>query len=184
MRIRSCCWIGLTVALTGGSLLALPISGNPQTLLHKYREWKESRQSAGDALTLGLGWSRGLSTEHTAAHGSISILPADGTVEAEVAGMKPGSAADLWLVENVPGPGKSVRADPGERAWRIGRLHADVEGRASFTATLDPLANPGFELDYVVVTAPGRHPRDNGLLFGSPSLFERLYRAEAETDGG
>lgn len=76
-----------------------------------------------------------------------------------------------------PAPGRSVKSEAGDRMLRLGRLTAD-ENRATLEARLEPETFSGFELDLVVVAAADETPATGGVLFGSPSLFQRLFYAE------
>jgi hypothetical protein len=104
-----------------------------------------------------------------------------GAVRAEVKGLA-GQSADLWLVDNQDGPGRTVQPEPGDRMIRIGRLAGDSDP-ATAEVRLGREFFRDFELDLVVVSRAGRTPADSRLLLGSRPFFERLYtatRLEAE----
>lgn len=143
-----------------------------------YAGWQRSYLARGgdSNIQISVAWTDSLSTERSAALGRVELDLIDGTVRAEVRGLA-GRPADLWLVDNLDGPGRSVRPEPGDRMLLVGRLWK--EGNAADTATLSADLAPdlfrGFELDLVVVSVPGRTPAESRLLVGTRPFFERLY---------
>jgi cytochrome c peroxidase len=104
----------------------------------------------------------------------------EGAVRAEVQGLD-GQPADLWLVDNQDGPGRTVQPEQGDRMIRIGRLAGG--SYAKVAARLGREFFRDFELDLVVVSRAGRTPAESSVLLGTRSYFERLYtttRLEAE----
>lgn len=139
-----------------------------------YRDWQTRYLASGGdrKVMVGLGWTEGLSTEPSAAHGWIGLDLIDGEVHAEVQGLN-GQPADLWLIDNQDGPGRTVQPEPGDRMFRIGRLQG---GYAAKVATrLGPAFFRDFELDLVVVSRAGQTPAETRILLGSRPYFERLY---------
>jgi cytochrome c peroxidase len=111
------------------------------------------------------------------ARGQAFLDLVGGTISVEVSGFPEEQALDVWLIDNRPGPGHSVKPEPGDAMVRLGHLkHAG--GRAALEARLGPEAISGFEIDLVVVARAGEDPGKASLLFGSPSLFQRLYHSE------
>jgi cytochrome c peroxidase len=96
----------------------------------------------------------------------------DGNVRAEVQGLD-GGPADLWLVDNQDGPGRTVQPEPGDRMVRIGRLQGGSSARIA--ARLGPDFFRGFELDLAVVSRAGKTPAESSVLLGGRPYFERLY---------
>ena len=145
------------------------------TLEPFYERWQRGYLAAGgDANVLvALGWTEGLSTEWSAARGQVALDLIDGAVRAEVRGLD--GAADLWLVDNQDGPGRTVQPEPGDRMVRLGRLAGGPAGPAAVEAQLGPGFFRGFELDLVVVARAGRTPAESSVLLGSRPYFERLY---------
>lgn len=139
-----------------------------------YRDWQKSYLAAGGDrnVVVTVGWTEGLSTEASKARGSVDLDLLDGTVRAEVRGLK-GEAADLWLVDNQDGPGRTVQPEPGDRMVRIGRLQGGYAAKVA--ARLGPEFFRDFELDLVVVSRGGKTPAESSVLLGSRSYFERLY---------
>ena len=56
---------------------------------------------------------------------------------------------------------------------RLGRLES-LDGTAVLESRLASTLPAGFELDLVVAAEPGLHPGEGGLLFGTPTLFQKL----------
>jgi hypothetical protein len=159
----------------------LPL-GNAHTLLTAYNRWKAGvSQYGGDRqLTLTLRYSKGLSAAFTTAHGQATLDLVDGNVTVEVSGLPEAEAFDVWLVDNRPGrpgPGQSVRPEPGDVMIPLGSLQHRA-GIAALHTTLHQEVLTDFQLDLIVVTRAGAAPADAGLLFGTPSLFQRLYYSE------
>jgi hypothetical protein len=152
------------------------------TLEPFYRDWQKRYLAAGGDgnVIVGLGWTEGLSTEHSTARGQVRLDLLGGAVRAEVHGLY-GRPADLWLVDNQDGPGRTVQPEPGDRMFRIGQLKAGSS--ASLEARLGREFFRSFELDLVVVSPAGKTPAESSILLGSRAYFERLYtttRLEAE----
>ena len=198
MRTRmKLCLIALGIVLTLGiSPLLLPlaisaaeegpaaaVSEDPlralvarqSTLELFYAGWQRSYLARGGdgKVEIPIAWTDSLSTERSAARGRVELDLIDGAVRAEVRGLA-GQPADLWLVDNVDGPGRSVRPEPGDRMIHVGRLWTDGEA-ATLSADLAPDLFRGFELDLVVVSAPSRTPAESRVLVGTRPFFERLY---------
>lgn len=60
---------------------------------------------------------------------------------------------------------------------RVGSLKYEV-GTSRLEARLDREALKHFKIDLVAVAKDNKDPGEAGLLFGSPSLFQRLYYNE------
>ncbi len=151
--------------------------GDVQTLLTAYHRWKATRNGADRNLVLPLSYSKGLSAEFTKAHGNATLDLIGGSLSVEVSGLSDEEAFDVWLIDNRPGPGHSVKPEAADAMVRVGRLK-HREGTATLQAPLGREALPGFEIDLVVVARAGEVPGEAGLLFGSASLFQRLYYSE------
>jgi hypothetical protein len=180
--------------LTGGPTVEPPAVAAPaadplQALIAQetsfedfYRDWQKAYLKAGGDrdVAVTLGWTEGLSTERSAARGQVNLDMIDGALRAEVKGLH-GQPADLWLVDNQDGPGRTVQPEPGDRMVRIGRLASGSPARIA--ARLGHEFFRDFELDLVVVSRAGKTPAESRLLLGGRPFFERLYtatRLEAE----
>jgi cytochrome c peroxidase len=153
----------------GSSFTARQLSG-------AYMRWEAAHlESGGDErVVIGLGWSKGISVEPTLAVGSVTLDLLHGTISAEVHGLEDSTGADLWLVQNVEKPGRSFLPEPADVALRIGRL-IPQDGSAVLRARLAPGVLQSFQPDLVVVTRAGELPTQPALLYGSPTLFQKLY---------
>ncbi|HEY7492526.1 MAG TPA: hypothetical protein VIH59_15630 [Candidatus Tectomicrobia bacterium] len=153
--------------------------GNVDTLLAAYNRWKvtATQHGAEQNLILSLRYSKGLSVAFTKAHGRARLDLVDGTITVEVSGLPEATAFDVWLIDNRPGSGHSVKPEPGDAIIRIGSLQHEA-GVATLQANLNRTSLTDFQLDLVVVARAGAAPGEAGLLFGSPSLFQRLYYSE------
>lgn len=153
--------------------------GNARALQASYERWKaQYAATEGDRmLVLPLGYSKGLSARFTTAHGQARLDLAEGTMSIEVSGLPAEDAFDVWLVDNRPGPERSVRPEPGDTLVRAGRLERTGDVLA-LRAQLGQELLSSFELDLIVVAPAGRDPGAEGLLFATPSLFHRLYYTE------
>jgi cytochrome c peroxidase len=69
-----------------------------------------------------------------------------------------------------------VKPEPKDAMIKVGRLVRDGD-TAKLEATLGPTAFQEFHVDLAVVARAGGDPGTAGLLFGAPSLFQRLYTA-------
>ncbi len=157
----------------------LPSIADPQNLLTAYLAWKEEavRAGADRALVLPIGYSKGLSTRFVPARGTATLDLVEGSISVRVSGLAHNTVYDVWLVDNRPGPDRSVRPEPGDSMLRVGRLQPSGK-TARLDAHLGRELLTSFKLDQVVVTPADQNPATAGLLFGSPSLFQRLFYAE------
>ncbi len=151
--------------------------GDVQTLVTAYGRWKAARSGAQSDVVLPLTYSKGLSAKFTKARGKASLDLIGGSVSVEVSGLPDRGAYDVWLIDNHPGPARSVKPEPGDARVRVGTLTHDG-AIATLQAQLDRKAIVGFEVDLVAVAPSGAAPGEAGLLFGAPSLFQRLYHGE------
>ena len=143
-----------------------------------YRTWLASHERAGAErfLTMSLGWSRGLSSEDPGATGLARFDLVGGIADVELERLPAGSSWDVWVVDNVEGPGRSALPEEGDRMHRLGRLD-EAGGRSHLRAPV-PL-DLARSLDVVVVTRAGDRPERRPVLFGSPMLFQRLAAGTA-----
>ena len=150
--------------------------GNADILLANYEKWKSNLRALGDdgKLVLALGPIRGMSKRFLNARGSASLNLFDGSLTVAVDGLPGTDFFDVWLVDNLPGPGKSVRPERGDAMLRVGRLEADGS-QLKLQTQLQHKQLSDFRLDLVIVAPAGESPEDGAFLFGSPGLFQRLY---------
>jgi len=142
-----------------------------------YSRWVAQHEAAGGdrKVVLALRWSKGLSVEFSRASGQATLDLIAGTVAAEIRGLPGDGGWELWLVNNRPGPGRSVMPEPGDRLLLAGPLTGTGDVRR-LDARLAPGSLADFEIDMVMVTRAGTgDPGKRGVLYGSPELFQRLY---------
>jgi mono/diheme cytochrome c family protein len=139
--------------------------GDVRAVESAYARWRASR----DGIAVPLGWSRALSRERTDASGFATIHLDGGSVTVEVRGL-PAGRYDVWFVDNARGSGRSATPETGDAWTRMGTLVAG-NGSARIEAVLD--RGRIAAVDQIVVTHAGS-PLGEGLLFGSPSLFQRI----------
>lgn len=195
MRTRTVLLVVLAVVLTlgisplsllipsGEDSLASPPAKSPLRALIAqqsnldlfYLGWQKSYLARGGDrnVDIPVAWTDSLSTEASNARGWVQLNLIEGTVRAEIRGLK-GQPADLWLVDNREGPARTVKPEPGDRMIHIGALRADGDA-ATVSAALVPGFSRDFELDLVVVSPHGRTPAESRLLVGTRPFFERLY---------
>ena len=153
--------------------------GDVKNLQTSYDRWKAKVTQNGEYrnLVLPLGYSKGLSAYFTKAHGRATLDLVDASLFVEISGLSDQESFDVWLIDNRPGPGHSVKPEPGDVMVHIGSLK-HKRNIATLHANLDHKALMGFKLNLVTVTPAGKTPETDGLLFGSLSLFQRLYYSE------
>lgn len=153
-----------------------PGLGNPDSLAKAYARWQEAERRRGreGLLVLPLVSVKGLSARPSPARGKVILDLADGSLRAEVSGLGADAPLDLWIIDNAPDG--SVRPGPGDHMVRLGRLEV-LDGAAALETRLDPAELAGFRIDLVVAGAAGADPGEAGMLFGMPSLFQKLRSA-------
>jgi len=132
--------------------------------------WERWRSARPATLVVPLGWSRTLSRERSRAAGRAEIDPVAGTLAVEIRDLPPGRDFDVWLVDNARGAGRSAAPEAGDVSIRVGTLAAG--NRSARLEAAYPGGLPGF--DGIVVTPAGGTPERDGVLFGSPGLFQRI----------
>lgn len=161
--------------------LPAPPSEQDAPLATAYHEWLAARgedESTGRIL-VSVGWSKGLSSQFSKAHGEALIDLDRNRVSMSIHGLSDPEGYDVWLIDNQGGPGMSVRPETGDVMLRLGRL-ANADRMASLDVQVPRLSE--VEPDLIVVTRAGVSPQA-GILFGVPSLFQRVYAREHRTWG-
>ncbi len=155
------------------------VIGNDETFLVAYERWKViAKQNGADrSLVLPLTYSKALSNEFTSARGTATVDLINGSISVEVSGLSDEEIFDVWLIDNRPAPDHSVKPEPWDKLARVGSLkHEGATSRLE--ARLDREALKDFKIDLVAIAQDNKDPGEAGLLFGSPSLFQRLYYSE------
>ncbi len=148
-----------------------------QKVKRLYERWARSQATAGgDAnLVVALGRPRNHGAKEKMA-GTTRIDMKTGSVVAEVRGLPAEQSFDLWLVDNVSADKGSALPESGDRKVRVGELSRDgTVSRLDGKVAADLFDR--FQVDMVVVAPRGQEPGKDSVLFGSLSLFQRLYAA-------
>ena len=130
--------------------------GNTDILQANYESWKSKLRSQGDdgKLVLSLTPIRGLSKKLLPARGGSSLNLFDGNLDVVVDGLPPGELFDVWLIDNLPGPGRSVKPERGDKMLRVGQLKTDG-AQMKLQAQLHHRDLSDFKLDLIVVVPAG-----------------------------
>ncbi len=144
-----------------------------------YERWSQAYRATepvGPVVTLL--WSRGLSSEYTAAKGIVQFNMDQETVSVRIKGLEDHSISEVWLVDNQPGTGRSVAPESGDNLMRVGTLKFDGDN-AWLDAQITDLKN--FQTDLVVVSRRDKYPDQQRTLVGTMSLFQKLFHYPKQT---
>lgn len=147
--------------------------GSANNLQTTYEEWSKgyaATNPAGPVLTLQ--WTRGLSQDFSEAKGIAQLNIEKGTVSVRIDGLSDTDITDVWMVDNLPGEGRTVIPESGDNMVKIGDLTFE-DGYAWLDAKVENLAN--FNLDMMVLARHDGEPGKDGVLFGTTSLFQKVY---------
>lgn len=192
IRFKALLYTGIGVVLSAGYMVVgavpwpslesqEPTIGQASVgnLQKNYERWSSAygeADPAGPVVTLL--WSRGLSNEYSQAKGIAQFNLEKGMVNVRIQGLEDTAISDVWLVDNQPGPGHTVMPEPGDRMLKLGRLQFDGEN-AWLTEQVDGLSD--FQVDLVVVARQGEAIDRQGVLYGSTSLFQKIYHYPEHT---
>jgi cytochrome c peroxidase len=147
--------------------------GSVRNLQKAYERWAAAYSAAEPAgPAVSVSWNKGLSSDFTKAKGIAQFNLEKGTVSVRVKGLEDASVCDVWLVDNQPGPGRSVLPEPGDRMVNVGRLQFE-DDNAWLDGQIAALSD--FKVDLVVVVRRNGSPGQDGILYGTTSLFQRRY---------
>lgn len=147
--------------------------GSVRNLQRTYERWAAAYGAADPAGPLvSMSWNKGLSSEFSKAKGIAQFNMEKRTVSVRVKGLENSNISDVWLVDNQPGMGRSVLPEPGDRMVNVGSLQFEDDN-----AWLDGqiVELPDFQVDLVVVARRNGTPGQDGVLYGTTSLFQRMY---------
>lgn len=164
----------LSRAVSNENQAEQPVPGRASVsaLQGTYQRWSKAYRTTnppGPVLTLA--YNRGLSSEFNRAKGIAQIDLAKQTISVRIANLDP-QISDVWLVDNLPGEGHSVLPEPGDTMVKVGRLKFE-NGNAWLDAKVEKLSE--MTVDMVVVARNDQDPGQKGVLFGTTSLFQRLF---------
>lgn len=147
--------------------------GSASNLHTTYEKW-----SAGYAATnptgpvLTLQWTRGLSQDFSKAKGIAQLNMETDMVSVRINGLDDTGISDVWMVDNLPGEGRSVVPESGDNMIKLGDLKFE-DGYAWLDAKVEDLAS--FNVDMMVLARRDGDPARDGVLFGTTSLFQKVF---------
>jgi hypothetical protein len=151
---------------------AIPGRASVGALQGTYERWSEAyRATNPPGPVVALAYNRGLSTEFSDGRGIAQIDLAKQTISVRIANLDP-QITDVWLVDNQPGEGRSVVPEPGDIMVKVGSLKFE-KGYAWLDAKVEQLSK--MVVDMVVVARSDQDPGQKGVLFGTTSLFQRIF---------
>ncbi len=167
-------WALLSPGDTVSESRSVAAGANPSALEASFATWTAAHEARGGDrnVVFSLGWSKGLSRELTQARGLVRLDLIDGSADVVLRGLDLAPAWDVWLVDNQPGG--SAMPERADKIHRLGRVTASRGKEAHLAARLGASFFERFTVDLIVVSRAGMGPEE-GVLFGSPDLFQRLY---------
>jgi len=146
---------------------------NPNSLKDTYQKWSTNYAKAEPkGPVLALSWNKGLSSEYSAAKGIAQLDFENNNVSVRIKDLKNEEISDVWLVDNLPGAGRSVIPETGDNMIKIGSLKFE-NGNAWLDAKVKDLSS--FNLDMVVLAHRDGQPGKDGVLYGTTSLFQKVF---------
>ena len=149
--------------------------GSVTNLKRAYERWVvEYSSSSPPRPAISLVWMKGLSSEFTKANGIAEINLEKGSVRVRIKGIDDHNISEVWLVDNIAGPGRSIMPEPGDKMIHAGSLK--FEGTNSeLYRKIDPMQLHDFEVNWIVIARRDGDPYREGVLYGSTSLFQRIF---------
>lgn len=144
--------------------------GDPELVRSYYEEWKRDVE---DPYAVELVASELLDQPERAA-GWFRIDYDSETLAAEIHGLAL-EPVDLWLIDSPDDT--SAMIDPDDCALWVGTFQIH-DGIAALDTSVAGITEDEFSIDLAVVTPQDRLPHEGGLLYGVPSLFQRLHALE------
>jgi cytochrome c peroxidase len=169
-------WCGLAVARAAGGDPENTGMAAPEALMAAYDRFAAA-STAPNVVALSLSNLRGLSGEPVNAGGGVTVDLTNGTVTSSVALLPVDGAFDLWLVDNLPGSGRTTLAEHGDRLLKAGS-YALVAGAHRLAAALGAAAFSNFFPDRAFVVRSGESPVNGFVLTGVGTLFARLQHRQ------
>lgn len=141
-----------------------------ETLKSHYTDSLLAQKNSNMPIQIRLGWAKGLSSENSKGAALLTIDRFLGSISL-VANNLPEGKWDLWLVNNVPGPGRSTLPEPGDNLIKAGSFRIK-NGEGKLNTKLNNLEN--FRIDRTVIVREGQDPTRSFVLTGAPNLSERM----------
>lgn len=149
--------------------ITTPSVGSVQTLSAAYNRWKTQaeRSGADRKLVLPLSYSKALSSKYTQASGLATLDLVHGSLWVEVSGLSDTDTYNVIIRDTAHIQENVI----------IGQLVHEAN-RLTLQAQLSAEDLRDFTLNQIVVSRTGQSSGESGLLYASPSLFQRLYYEE------
>jgi len=147
--------------------------GTADNLNTTYKRWSTAyaeTKPKGPVLTML--WTRGLSQQFSKAKGIAQLDLENESISVRIKGLEGSDVSDVWLVDNLPGDGRSVIPEQGDNMVKVGSLQFDGD-KAWLDAKVKDLSN--FQVDMIVLASRDGQPGKDGVLFGTTSLFQKVY---------
>jgi cytochrome c553 len=145
--------------------------GDVRTFQKAFYSWRQQSQQQGgnDRLNLPLRHAKAFSSKWTPAQGRMSLNLISGELTAEIRGLPNNEEFALWLIDHRQDATHAFSA-----TYRVGTFtRENTTARLSTRLQRETLQD--FTLDLAVVAPTAGDPEREGLLFGSPGLFQRLF---------
>jgi len=140
-----------------------------------YERWLvEYSASSPPGPAISLVRNKGLSSEFSKAKGIAEINLEKGSIRVRIKGLDDHNISEVWLVDNMAGPGRSIRPEPGDKLIHAGSLQFEGTNSGLYRK-IDSVQLQDFEVNWVVVTRRDANPYQEGILYGSTSLFQRIF---------
>jgi cytochrome c peroxidase len=143
-----------------------------------YEAWLRKQEAAGgeSKLVVALGRARNHTARGQRMAGTTIVDMKAGRITAEVHGLPADQQFELWLVDNVAADKGSPLPDTDDRTVLVGDL-IPTGKLSKIDRQVDAGTFDRFQIDMIAVAPKGEGPGKSSVLFGSFSLFQRLYSA-------
>ena len=175
-------WLGLIAARASGSDPYNTGMADTAALVNAYDRFA-SNGGPSNVVRLSLSNLRGLSNEAVNAGGEVVVDLATGAVRSTVRLLPDEQTFDLWLIDNLPGPGQTTLAQHGDGLIRVG-AYAAAAGNHVLSVSLGAAAFADFFPDRAFVVRAGQSPVEGFLLTGPSTLFARLRHRQVRFVSG
>jgi hypothetical protein len=159
--------------------LGQPVRGDAERLWKRYLDWKSqvATEENGTAFVFPLAPQRHRGEPGAGATGMATIDLATGRVQVDVEGELGDQRLGLVLVDNRGDGGGSPSLAEADVLLHVGEFVVHERG-AKLEGRLPARLPAGFEIDQVYVAELDRDLGAGTVLFGGPTLFQRLLAAE------
>ncbi len=153
--------------------------GDPNLLQTRYNEWKSLNAQAGLSNQLLIQLVPADSHTQLGFQHHVQLDLTNQKISATLNGLT-NQTLDLWLATDYDWQGDLT---PSDKLVRVGRFTAsDTDNKQELEADLAKLLKSGFRLGQIFVAPPEAQKRQDLVLAGSPTLFQRLLAQEVQND--